>query len=275
MMSQPHASALALTLHGIQRDAHPIGFPCDRAAARYTIGQRQLEQLLAELNPQCCCTVREFVGQSAGTFQILTVDDGLISDFVTVLPRLLSQGLRGTFFVTAEHVGRDGFTSLPHLTEMANANMEIGSHGLTHRYLVSMSRRDALREIQESKARLEQMLGSEIVSFAPVGGHFRKWMVDAAAEAGYRAFATMIPGRTARRDGLLLLRRNHIQGRHSVRYVSRLLRGRRGMLLANRVRYFLLKQPKNWLGLRNYDRLRELVLRRFPDASATSETGGK
>jgi peptidoglycan/xylan/chitin deacetylase (PgdA/CDA1 family) len=269
-MRQFAVSAVVLTLHGVRHNTDLVASLQDLAATRYTIGADRLEQLLNKVNPQACCTAGEFVGKSAGDFRILTFDDGLISDFVTVFPLLLSRQVRGTFFVTAEHVGRAGFTSVPQLREMAGANMEIGSHGLTHRYLVTMPRREALREIQESKARLEQMLGVGVVSFAPVGGHYRNWMLDAAGEAGYRAFATMIPGRTIKSSRPVLLRRNHIQAHHRALYVSRLLRGRRGTLLSNRLRYFLLKQPKNWLGLRNYDRLKDLVLRALQNRSSNS-----
>jgi hypothetical protein len=260
-MSQPRTSAIVLTLHGVQCDTNPVELPSDQAAARYTIGRRRLEQLLGELNPQCCCTVREFVVKSAGDFRILTFDDGLISDFVTVFPRLLSHRIRGTFFVTAEHIGRDGFASLPQLKEMADAGMEIGSHGQTHSYLVTLTRREALREIRESKVRLEQALGAEVASFAPAGGHFDNWMLDAAAEAGYRAFATMIPGRTTGHHDPVLLKRNHIQAQHSAAYVSCLLRGQRNVLLANRLRYSFLKQLQKGLGLHNYDRLKSAVMR--------------
>ncbi len=260
-MSRPQASAIVLTLHGVQSDTNPVAVPSDRAAVRYTINQRRLEQLLAELNPESCCTVREFVGKSAGDFRIMTFDDGLTSDFVTVFPRLLSHRIRGTFFVTAEHVGCDGFTSLPQLKEMADADMEIGSHGQTHRYLVTLTRREALREIRESKVRLEQILGAEVVSFAPAGGHFDKWMLDAAAEAGYRAFATMIPGRTTGRNEPILLKRNHIQAHYSDADVLCLLCGQQRVLLANRLRYFVLKQLQKGLGLHRYDRLKNVVLR--------------
>jgi peptidoglycan/xylan/chitin deacetylase (PgdA/CDA1 family) len=260
-MNQPPPSAIVLTLHGVQCCAAPTGLSQDPAAKSYTISVERLEQLLHEVSPEACCTVRDFVGKSAGEFRVLTVDDGLISDFATAFPLLLSRGLSATFFVTANYIGRDGFTGLSQLKEMTDAHMEIGSHGLTHRYLVTMSRRDALREIQESKARLEQMLGAEVVSFAPVGGHFRNWMLDAAAEAGYRAFATMIPGRTTGRNHPVLLHRNHIQAHHSAAYVSRLLRGQQSVLLANRVRYALLKQLKRGLGMHNYDRLKNMAAR--------------
>lgn len=260
-MRRSTASAIVVTLHGVCGAGGPAGPPQDLAAARYTVGEERLQQLLCEVTPDASCTVREFVNKSAGDFRILTFDDGLISDFVTVFPLLVSRQVQATFFVTANHVGRDGFAGLAQLTEMASAGMEIGSHGLTHSYLTAMPRSAALREIEKSKVQIEQMLGVEVVSFAPAGGHFHGWMLDAAADAGYRAFATMVPGRTANCGGLLVLRRNHLQAHHSARYLSRLVRGSRGVLLTNRVRCFLLKQPKNWLGLRNYDRLKDLVLR--------------
>jgi peptidoglycan/xylan/chitin deacetylase (PgdA/CDA1 family) len=247
-------------MHGIRQSAAAAGATEDPAAARYAIGVERFEQVLACANFEACCTVRDFTAKSAGDYCVWTFDDGLASDFVTVFPRLVSRRIFATFFVTVEHLGRHGYTTPAELAEMAAAGMEIGSHGLTHRYLVTMPRREALGEIRESKRRLEHMLGVKVVSFAPVGGHFAKWMIDAAAEAGYRAFATMIPGRTTNRGTPLLLHRNHIQSHHSAVYASRLVCGHPGLLLANRLRYFLLKQPKNWLGLRNYDRLKHFVL---------------
>ena len=147
---------------------------------------------------------------------------------------------------------------------MAEAGMEIGSHGLTHRYLITMSRADAIREICESKKRLEQAIGVKVTSFAPVGGHFHKWMVDVACEAGFKAFASMIPGRTYNNSqNMLLMRRNHIQAHHDINYVSSLLRGHKKNLFFNRVQYILLSISKSMLGMRNYDWLKGEILKIF------------
>jgi len=200
----------------------------------------------------------------------LTFDDGLISDFEIAYPILIAKGHKATFFITAENVGHPGYTNVEHLKEMAKAGMEIGSHGLTHRYLVTMPRTEAVREIRESKERLEQEIGVTISSFAPVGGHFRKWMLDLASEAGYKAFATMIPGRTWGGKNLVLLWRNHIQAHHDATYISRLLNGDRRTLILNRLQYYLLSVPKTILGMRNYDRSKGFLFMIFPRVRSLS-----
>lgn len=141
--------------------------------------------------------------------------------------------------------------------------MEIGSHGLTHRYLVTMSRPEAEREICESKGRLEREIGVEITSFAPVGGHYHMWMREVARNAGYKTFATMIPGRTRGSKDMLLLRRNHIQAYHDAAYVSRLINGDGWTLALNSLRYHLLHVPKIILGMQNYDRAKEFLFKTF------------
>lgn len=254
------ATSLTVTFHSVRHEDDAVGSDLDTPEARYEICFERFRQALQSVAPDTCCTAAEFASKSGGNWRVLTFDDGLLNDFEVVFPELRRRALRGTFFITAGNIGKLNYTSLGQLREMAEAGMEIGSHGLTHRYLVTMSRQEATREIRESKTRLEQQLGIEVTSFAAVGGHYENWMLSVAAEAGYRVFATMIPGRTSSRPGLLLLRRNHLQSHHDARYVTQLMQGYRRMLLTNRLRYSLLKLPKTLLGMRNYDRLKNRVL---------------
>src|SRR2546422_768176 len=63
----------------------------------------------------------------------LHFDDGNASDLTTVLPALLARGLAATFFLPVGLLGRPGFLELQHASELADAGMTIGSHGLHHR----------------------------------------------------------------------------------------------------------------------------------------------
>ncbi len=252
-------SAIALTFHKISRGP-TLSLLSDPAVDRYAVTAGFFEQAMDAIPPKKCCTVSEYVERGEGDWLILTFDDGFISDFQAVFPTLKNKGMKATFFITTGNLGLSGYLSILHLKEMAKAGMEIGSHGLTHRYLIAMERNEAMREIQESKEKLEQAIGMEVASFAPVGGHYRKWMEEFAYEVGYRAFVTMIPGRTNGGGDLTRLRRNHIQSHHDVAYVSKLVTGDRGTLRMNRVRYHLLWIPKAILGIHNYDLLKKHLL---------------
>src|SRR3990172_1038934 len=86
-------SAIVITLHGVKDDNGVSCAPMHDDALRYCD----------------CSTAREFGVRSDGDWRILTIDDGLITDFTVVFPRLVALGLHGTFFVTASNVGRTGY----------------------------------------------------------------------------------------------------------------------------------------------------------------------
>ena len=249
-------SALAIVFHKIDRGVTTV----DSFIDRYTINIDLFERITDMIPPEKCCTVSEYIKKQEGDWLILTFDDGNISDFEIAFPILRDKGIKATFFITTENIDRPGYLNLSHLKEMAKAGVEIGSHGLTHSYLISMKKQDAIREIKESKEKLEEAIGKGVVSFAPVGGHYRKWMEEFAFEVGYRAFATMIPGKTDGGGDLTVLRRNHIQSHHDAGYMSRLINGDYRTLAINRLRYNLLQIPKTILGLDNYDLLKKHLL---------------
>ena len=246
-------SAIALTFHKINPDLAGSKPKSSSSTDRYTISTGRFEQAVNITPPERCCTVSEYVEKQAGDWLILTFDDGNISDFEIAFPILRNKGVKATFFINTGSIDLPGYSNISHLKEMAKAGMEIASHGLTHHYLINMERDEAIREIKESKDRLEKQVGTEVKSFAPVGGHYRKWMKSIAQEAGYRAFATMIPGKTNGGENMVLLHRNHIQSHHDAGYVSRLINGDYGTLLLDRLRYSVLQIPKNILGIQNYD----------------------
>jgi len=255
-------SALALTFHGVTKEG-PVasGNAIDSAARRYAIGERQFTKALALLPPSQICAAREIGQAASGDWRILTFDDGLVSDYELVLPALAARGVKATFFINSANIGKKGYCSKSQLREMIRAGMEIGSHGCTHRYLVTMPRSEAIKEIEQSRHELEHLLESSVTSFAPVGGHYRDWMLAKAEKTGYSVFATMIPGRTAvGQKGILFLRRNHIQSEHSEDYLRRLIAAESGTLAVNRFRYTVLHLAKRILGMGTYDLIKSKLL---------------
>lgn len=63
----------------------------------------------------------------------------------------------------------------------------IGSHGLSHRSLPTMSRAEAKHEMAESKHWLESTIGQEVDAIAFPFGHYTSQNLDDAEELGYRS----------------------------------------------------------------------------------------
>lgn len=256
-------SAIALTFHGITTKTDLRNPKSDPASDRYLLDRELFQEMINILSAERVCTVSEFIEKQDDNWLILTFDDGNISDYKIAFPILKENKIRGTFFVNPSNIDSTGYLTRSHLLEMTEAGMEIGSHGLDHRYLVSINSSEAIRQIRESKERLEEILCKKIFSFAPPGGHFKKWMLPIAGEIGYRVFATMIPGETKEDDNFLILKRNHLQSFHDTIYLSKLINGNRIAMGRARLNYQILYSLKMALGLNTYETIKNVLLRAF------------
>lgn len=141
---------------------------------------------------------------------VLTFDDGYV-DNLYACEALTSRGLRASFFIVAGALGRDPHWAadgrprgrLLNATElrlMHNDGMEIGSHTVNHVRLTETGEAQLHHELADSKARLEDALGSPVTSFAYPYGAWDDRCVEAVKRVGYAAACTTRTG-WAQRDG--------------------------------------------------------------------------
>jgi len=121
---------------------------------------------------------------------VLTFDDGNLSDFVHARPLLNARGFAATFFVTGQRIGRDDGLTAAMLAQMKSEGLHIGTHGMSHRFLTTLSRDAERRELQESRDRLAEILSSAVDHFAPPGGRWNRRTKEALVALGYRVVCT-------------------------------------------------------------------------------------
>ena len=142
----------------------------------------------------------------------VTFDDAYQSVLEHAVPILRRVGAPATVFAIADRLGRDnawpgqwnGVPRLPLLSsaglrELVEHGLTIGSHGLTHRSLTTMSRDELEREIVESADALEQHVGVEVRHFAYPYGH-RTPAARAVAAARYRTAVSVRCRRVSETD---------------------------------------------------------------------------
>jgi len=140
----------------------------------------------------------------------LTFDDGY-ADFATaVVPVLLRYGFGATVFVVAGKLGEHNdwdqegpvkpLMTADQVREVADAGMEIGSHGLHHLSLPPIGTDVLAAETRRSREILESLLGTPVRGFCYPYGHVSRRVAAAVDEAGYDyAVATWDQGRRDRR----------------------------------------------------------------------------
>lgn len=127
----------------------------------------------------------------------LTFDDAYTSFASAVLPLLREFGFTATVFPVVEKIGGVSdwgrlagvpvrpLMSWLELKELVRVGIEVGSHGLTHRYLPELPLSELVRETRESKDRLEQALGVEVSTFCYPYGAYDRTVLEMVREAGY------------------------------------------------------------------------------------------
>ena len=121
---------------------------------------------------------------------VLTFDDGHMSHFEHVVPALQKRKMKGIFFISAGLVGQKGLMDWHHLRELISQGFQIGSHGLTHQPLSDFTHHQLWKEMQKSKAILEDKLGHPVLCFSVPRGFYQMRIREVALELGYQLVFT-------------------------------------------------------------------------------------
>ncbi len=196
-----------------------------------------------------------FRGEDGDSKKILiTFDDGHCSNYDLALPILKKYSFAATFFIVTDRINKRHHMSENEICEMHAAGMEIGSHGLTHRYLPLLDDTEIERELLESKLKLESILQSPVLFFAYPGGHFNDIALKMLPETGYRAACSCLIGLNRSTTAPYLLKRIEMRSRSTANDMRALFNP------ANIIIYQFIDTVKaslrKGLGLQAYEKLR-------------------
>jgi peptidoglycan/xylan/chitin deacetylase (PgdA/CDA1 family) len=132
----------------------------------------------------------------------ITFDDGFENFLTQALPELEKRKLPATVFVIAEGMSREfgsdhareKLLSLDQIRALPTELVSIGSHTSTHPMLTLLEEGESRREIEESRIKLQEMLGRPVNEFSFPFGDFNRRMVEFCRAAGYDRVYTTLPG---------------------------------------------------------------------------------
>ncbi|MHB1145658.1 MAG: polysaccharide deacetylase family protein [Thiobacillus sp.] len=153
----------------------------------------------------------------SGRTAVITFDDGYV-DNLAACDELQKRGMRASWFIVTGSIGQsprwpaDGrpegrLLNAGELREMHASGMEIGSHTVGHVRLTEADDVRLAQELSDSKAALQDLLGSTVDSFAYPYGAWDARCAAAVKQAGYRAACTTRTGWALRDDDPYQLRR--------------------------------------------------------------------
>lgn len=159
----------------------------------YNISTAQFEaqmECLADMGFECPSLANKKKLNLDKKYVILTFDDGLIGNFVNVLPLLKKYGFFGNFFVTTGSIGTVRFMSWDQLRILVKEGMYVQSHAESHRSLEILDKNEIQLELAQSKIALEKELGVQVNGISFPHGSYNKDVVSIATGEGYNILCT-------------------------------------------------------------------------------------
>ncbi|OFW86821.1 MAG: hypothetical protein A2794_00135 [Alphaproteobacteria bacterium RIFCSPHIGHO2_01_FULL_40_8] len=193
----------------------------------------------------------------------IVFDDGWKSNYEIARPILKQYGLTAIFFVTIENIGKPEMMTWSQLREMADNDMIIGSHSMTHRPPIEFSDTELKYELSESKRILEENLGKKIDSFSAPTGFYDKRIIDIAREVGYKEvyFSRIAFSEVDSLANPLVLYKIGIKRDCDFKIFKAIVRGDKLVLAKLRSGQLVRDWAKSVFGVQRYEGLKRLALR--------------
>ncbi|SEM11553.1 polysaccharide deacetylase family protein [Streptacidiphilus jiangxiensis] len=139
--------------------------------------------------------VRAYEQQAADGLVGLTFDDGYADFPRQVLPLLRAHGFTATLYVVAGRMGghnawdadapRKPLVTIDQVRQLADAGVEIGSHGLSHCRMTGLAADELTTETRRSREALESVVRGPVTGFCYPYGAVDEAAEQAVAAAGY------------------------------------------------------------------------------------------
>lgn len=128
---------------------------------------------------------------------LVTIDDGYRSTLEVAAPLLASAGIPSVLFVSPARLGAtsawmeemptEPLLDADELGELGRYGMEVGVHGLDHTLLPGLPERELVRQVEQARDALADLVGYRPRAFAYPEGRWDPAAAHAVAVAGYDA----------------------------------------------------------------------------------------
>ena len=196
--------------------------------------------------------------KSDKVYYLITFDDGYLSDYDLVFPKLKERNIKATFFISPQTIGKEGYIDWSMVREMSRHGMCIGSHSYSHPNMTKVSIDKAKQEFIDSKKSITCEINKNVNFFAFPFGFYNVNLVELAIKCGYQKCFVSNHGVVAL--DALIVPRNSINKTMNFYDIDKILK----CSISTRVKWkcedIIKSSLKRIFGIRLYNLLRKIAL---------------
>ncbi|NFG62364.1 polysaccharide deacetylase family protein [Clostridium sp. CMCC3677] len=152
---------------------------------------------------------------------VITLDDGYKDNYTNAFPILKEFSMNATMFIIGNYLDGDVYLLPSQVKEMSDYGIDIEGHTLTHRELSTLNYDEQLKEVKESKIKLENITGKNINFIAYPSGSYNDETLKAVKEAGYSMAFTVKKGQAHKGDNQYEINRVLVDYTYKPRHIKR------------------------------------------------------
>ncbi|MDR5586272.1 polysaccharide deacetylase family protein [Clostridium aquiflavi] len=152
---------------------------------------------------------------------VITLDDGYKDNYTNAFPILKEFSMNATMFIIGNYLDGDVYLLPSQVKEMSDYGIDIEGHTLTHRELSTLNYDEQLKEVKESKTKLENITGKNINFIAYPSGSYNDETLKAVKEAGYSMAFTVKKGQAHKGDNQYEINRVLVDYTYKPRHIKR------------------------------------------------------